>query len=126
MCPHARRLTGALFALWFALYLGAPQLVHPCPAHAAAASAAADEHATHHGGHGAPADQTSNDQPNRECCCPGPQCGASALVAVAPTLDSRARPQVVDKWTPRDDTLSPRPRAAHLLPLSTAPPAPVA
>lgn len=29
-----RRLSSLMVALWFALYVGAPQLLHPCPQHA--------------------------------------------------------------------------------------------
>ena len=121
-----RRLSAALFALWFALYMGAPGLVHPCPEHSApGASVAVGEGA--HGDHGstslADAGQSS-DTPSdgHGCCCPGPQCGAGAMVlAEAPTIAGAAlTPQVAPDFRAPERAFGARPE--HLLPYSTAPP----
>ncbi len=126
MRARARRFTGTLFSLWFALYVGAPQLVHPCPAHSAVAPSQATQvdHAAHHGDHSAP--QQRGEDRDDSCCCPGPQCGASALVATATPAVPGAVARPTRESTARNDTLTPRVRAAHVLPCSTAPPASVA
>jgi hypothetical protein len=127
MRAHVRRLTGSLLSLWLALYLGAPQLVHPCPAHSTPAAGAAESaHASHHADHSASADQDSKDEQRRECCCPGPQCGAGSLVAGDAAAASYAALVASHAVVSPDATVSPAVRPAHLLPPATAPPAPIA
>jgi hypothetical protein len=120
-----RRLTGVLFALWFAFYLGAPQAVHPCPEHSAATTAVADEHVGHHGSHTG-AGQQGGDQQTGDCCCPGPQCAVTALVADAAASASPPVDAVVRAAAPAADVLGSRERPAYSLHLATAPPAPLA
>lgn len=141
-----RRPIAALLALWMALYLGAPQLVHPCPAHSAlrASHAASASSAARHGGHhqaapsgargesgahdlvSAPGDHGEHHRGDRagdSCCCPGPQCGSgSALLegALAWHFAGVIRATDARAFGPRTPG---RPRAAHSLPFATAPPA---
>ncbi len=95
-----RRLSSLAVALWFALYVGAPQLLHPCPQHAVpgawghgramaahhvGASAAAsatmpmggtESSAAHDHGATPSSGDTSAPTGKHNCCCPGPQCGS--------------------------------------------------
>src|SRR5688572_8825176 len=67
MAPVARLIT-ALFAVWFALVLVEPAMLHACPVHhAAAAPASAGGHA--HGGHDAAA--SLPPQAGAHCMCLG-------------------------------------------------------
>ena len=124
----ARRFTAALHLLWFALYVGVPQLVHPCPEHmAAGVEVEAPEQTGPSGGHahhGKPS--PSQDARGEECCCPGPQCGVAAMVA---GTDRAVSPGVVrpGKAAPHFARLgASRGRIPHALPLATAPPSPSA
>ena len=121
-----RRLSAALYALWFALYLGAPGLVHPCPEHTAP-TASANVH-DGHGSHTGVALQGSRDRsdPSNEagdCCCPGPRCGAGAMdLPYAPTIAILVvRAQAAPAFVVPERAFTARP--PHFLPYSTAPPA---
>ncbi len=133
-----RRLSSLMVALWFALYVGAPQLLHPCPQHAvqgvwgastsmandAASSASSAHHATSAAhSHGAPhSGDSSTPAGEHDCCCPGPQCGSSAVVVAVDT--SWIRVSIVDaSVTIAAPPLVPASsRVAYTLPYATAPP----
>ena len=133
-----RRLSSFMVALWFALYVGAPQLLHPCPQHAVPESMGAAMR--HHAAMGvageranAPAAATHAYDAQRSrappapaqdhrCCCPGPQCG-SAVVVVAPTATWIDVTLVATTVAPVAPRVAPPPtRFAHTLPYATAPP----
>lgn len=119
----ARRLTAALHLVWFALYVGAPQLVHPCPEHTApghVAAAAAQAPSGGHAHHGDPS--PASDAKGDDCCCPGPQCAVAAMVA---SSDRATSPGALgaSEGVPRFEPAgAPRSRIAHVLPFATAPP----
>lgn len=118
-----------------ALYVGAPQLVHPCPEHSAVAAAASGshpatitvegEHGTGHAHHGTQlADgPEQGDASSTGCCCPGPHCGSSAALATDSAAWRVAITIRLQCSTPGARTaVAPR-RVAHALPFATAPPA---
>jgi hypothetical protein len=118
------------YSLWFALYLAAPQVVHPCPSHSAAASAVAapgegHHHAGQHVEH-APVQQHDKQSDASDCCCPGPQCGASMALAAASQLTPLAQAVTRAVVAPHGAALVARAWPAFFLPFSTAPPASVA
>ncbi len=119
----ARRFTAALHLVWFALYVGAPQLVHPCPEHAAPGLAAETVAKAPSGGHAHHGDPSpASDAKGDDCCCPGPQCGVAAMVA---SSDRAVSPGVISpcEGVPRfERARGPRSRTAHVLPFATAPP----
>jgi hypothetical protein len=119
--PRLQRLVATLLALWLAISAGAPQLAHRCPTHDGAAFASVEgkgHAALGHEGHGGSRPSEGRD----ECCCPGPQCGASPMVAsvsgvraVAPCVEVRVMARSrLDR--------APVTRPAFLLPPATAPP----
>jgi len=135
LVSRLRRPIAAWFTLWMALYVGAPQLVHPCPEHSAVAAVASashsatttaeGEHGAGHGHHGAQLAHgpAQGDGSSTGCCCPGPQCGSSAALAtVSPAwrVAITIRPQ---RSTPGGRTVVAPRRVAHALPFATAPPA---
>jgi hypothetical protein len=92
------RPLNALFALWFAMVLGDPGVLHSCPmhgghgaAHSAPAAAAAGhgEHAAH-AAHAVPAadagspDATHHGDTPAPCSCVGHCCAAPAVAPVSP------------------------------------------
>jgi hypothetical protein len=100
----------ALFALWFAMVLGDPGVLHSCPmhggAHAVASAHASHDQAAHHASHESAPDKSSAAQ----CSCVGHCCAATAaapLPLVAPfavpshVANSTARPE-----QPSDDVPS--------------------
>ncbi|MEP7002330.1 MAG: hypothetical protein ABI969_17710 [bacterium] len=113
----------ALFALWFAVVLGDPGVLHSCPMHGAHAMAsgghASHAAAAHHQSHdSAPTKNSSGD-----CSCVG-QCCAAAAVASLPAVASFAvpahvaRPSALPEY-PRDDI----PSSPHVrLPFANGPP----
>jgi hypothetical protein len=122
MLSTTRRVTASLFAFWFALYIGVPELVHPCPTHSAVAEqVGAGGHAhgavAGHGSHGTP----EPTEHTGECCCPDPQCGAQAVVPAAAVQLSES-PRGVRSMQPSPTSGVQRPRIERLLPFATAPP----
>ncbi len=114
--------------LWFALYVGAPQLVHPCPEHNAAsvvavtAAESAQEVAGHHAHH-APAETQGGDQnSDGNCCCPGPHCGTMAMDPGSARAAAFSLPVALDLAPAGTTALAPASRVAHVLPFATAPP----
>ena len=125
-----RPLTALLLGLWFALYLGAPQLVHPCPEHAAVNELTPAPGHAHHGAGSRPSGASARDSEKSApahsgdgCCCPGPQCGAGAMTLTSPATLFRSPVSlvgaVVSSW--RDDAPSRHPD--FFIPFGTAPPA---
>jgi hypothetical protein len=115
--PH--RLLGAFCALWLAISIAAPGLVHECPAHGGlvAASAAGGHsagHSTHDGGsrdHGAPT-----------CSCLGDCASANTVSLVSAPVALLDAPVVamIDPGLP-DHSYVPVARAL-LLPFANGPP----
>ncbi len=120
-CPvFLRKLGATIYLLWFALYLGAPQYVHHCPEHSAAAPApVASSHDAAHGDHGA--SEKSGDEAH-ECCCPGPQCGTGTLVVPVDRSVDSLLPGLDPQRPPVRAVQSLSSRSAHVLPFATAPP----
>lgn len=118
-----------MYMLWFALYVGAPQLVHPCPEHNAASAAVAavsesDEAAAAHHAHHSPAQTPDSDQnSDGDCCCPGPHCGTIAMDLGNTRPVAFPAPLAMDLAPSGTSTLAPANRVAHALPFATAPPA---
>jgi hypothetical protein len=133
MRGYARRVVSAAFTLWFALYLGVPQAIHPCPTHSAKAGTGTAVEARHHGdgdhaqhhaaGH---SDQSKGKGHTEQCCCPGPQCGASALTVALPRFAPATVVAQRPVSAPSVEQLTPAERPAYALPCSTAPPASLA
>ncbi|HEV8366095.1 MAG TPA: hypothetical protein VGQ52_21445 [Gemmatimonadaceae bacterium] len=133
MRGSARRVVAAMFTLWFALYLGVPQAIHPCPTHSAKAgirtAAAAQHHRAgdrtqhHAAGH---SEQSKGKGHAEQCCCPGPQCGAGALTVALPRFAPASVVAQRAVTAPSAQQLTPVERPAYALPCSTAPPASVA
>ena len=99
-----RRLSrplNAIFALWFAIVLGDPGVLHSCPMHGghSATHAAASAHAGHamHGASAAPASAPEaaqhHDAP-APCTCVG-HCCAASTVAPVPTVSAVHVPEAV-------------------------------
>jgi hypothetical protein len=89
--PVWSRPFAALFALWFAIVLGDPGLLHSCPMHGAHAAQASS--ASAHAMHGtASAHHGSQKQlPTGPCTCVG-HCCATTAVAPLPRLATFAVP----------------------------------
>ena len=98
-----RRLSrplNAIFALWFAIVLGDPGVLHACPMHGGhGATHAAAAHAGH-GMHAASAASTSASEATQHhetpalCTCVG-QCCAASTVAPVPTVPAVHVPAAV-------------------------------
>ncbi|MCC6318411.1 MAG: hypothetical protein IT361_12055 [Gemmatimonadaceae bacterium] len=114
-----RKLGATIYLLWLALYLGAPQPMHHCPEHSpvVAATASAPTGHAHHGGGDTP------EPEQHKCCCPGPQCGTTALVVVdAPRFSAEVPAHDGSRPPAREQRPVPL-RGPHVLPFATAPPA---
>ncbi|MEO7457880.1 MAG: hypothetical protein ABIY52_16610 [Gemmatimonadaceae bacterium] len=90
MLRRLSRPLSALFALWFALVLVDPGVLHACPMHGGvhattATSTMSHEQASHAGHHGAPAHDTNL------CSCVG-QCSAAATTIPVPQAATFAVP----------------------------------
>ena len=92
------RPVAALFALWFALVLGDPGLLHSCPMHgghgsAHATASAGNEHGmTAHGEHGA--SHHGSHGKTGPCTCVGQCCAAPALASL-PTVAALVVPATI-------------------------------
>lgn len=133
MRTSTRRLTALMLGLWFALYLGAPQLVHPCPEHAAAsAGGAAAGHAhpgAQHahdgavpGGSARDGEKSAPSHSGAGCCCPGPQCGAGAMTLTSPATLFRSPVSLVGAMVRSWHEETPARRPDFFIPFGTAPP----
>ena len=128
----------ALFALWFAVMVGDPGMLHSCPAHGghgahAAASAAGghDAPATHamHGAHDAGAMHSASQHGTQHhdktgpCTCVG-QCCAASIAAPLPAVAALQAPAtVVRAEQPLIVALGDSPAAPDLrLPFANGPP----
>lgn len=113
------RVFASVFALWFAVALVEPALLHACPVHDTAASptqAAAHAHAGHEA---APSSQPSAGE---HCLCLGDCAHATALglPSVVTRLDARVSAQERDPGLP-DYAYVPV-AAAHVIPFANGPP----
>jgi hypothetical protein len=103
----------ALFALWFAVVLGDPGVLHSCPMHGNyAAPVAATEHSEHamHGGAtahhvDAPSESSHQHGPQGPCTCVG-HCCATPAVAPLPTVVIFTVPAHVAQPTQRPELSS--------------------
>jgi hypothetical protein len=114
-----------LFALWFAMVLGDPGVLHACPMHGAldASSTPAASHAMHAGAAMPDSGHSHEHGAHTGCTCVGHCCAtpgttpastAATFSLVAHVVETSARREF-----PRDDI----PRSPDLrLPLATAPP----
>lgn len=76
-----RRLSSLMVALWFALYVGAPQLLHPCPQHAVQGSWGAPMPSGHHAKASPPAAQHAMpDMKDPKATMPLPSVGAQTVM----------------------------------------------
>ena len=96
-----RRLSrplNAIFALWFAIVLGDPGVLHSCPMHGGhgAAHAAVSAHAGHemHGAKATTSDAAEHHDAPAPCTCVGHCCAASS-VAPIPTVPAVHVPAAV-------------------------------
>jgi hypothetical protein len=141
--PSLARLSApftALFALWFAIVLGDPGMLHACPMHGGhgahgtqQVSAPAPSHDTpgmhgHHADHSATheSDQRSRHDapaPTGPCTCVG-HCCAAAVLAPLPTVATLPVPAAVAEVRhPLAAPSSPAPAAPDLrLPFANGPP----
>ncbi len=130
-----RRLLSLLLVAWFALLVGEPEWLSPCPAHGAGVGAAtapangAGDHDTHaaHGGRGsadAPAQHDGGHGEGHGCSCPGMSCGAAGLAMPSARLAAATPALIAAGGAALVDAAEYVPVAVeHLLPYSTAPPA---
>lgn len=87
----------ALFALWFAMVLGDPGVLHSCPMHGGHAVAATGAHASHAAAaHHESHDSAPTKNGSSQCSCVG-QCCAATAVASLPTVAPFAVPAHVAK-----------------------------
>jgi hypothetical protein len=113
---HLTRPFTALFALWFAVVLGDPGMLHACPMHGggshgtehgAALSTAGHDVGVMHGAHAgedAPPDGTQHHGAPDYCTCVGHCCAASLVPPLA---------AVAEVHVPAAEAMSRRPLAAH-------------
>ena len=122
-------------ALWVALVLGEPSLVHSCPVHGGGA-AAVGQHGDMAGmaghaaaTHGAPASNRDGGQRHHHACtCPG-DCtstgtGPAALLPSPDVTVDAAERLVVAAAAPTAESRRARPAPPHALPFANGPPAP--
>ena len=129
------RPVAALFALWFAVIIGDPGLLHACPmhgghgvAHAAASSTASKHHAATMHTTAATGDAVSHDASHHHgaantCTCVG-QCCATPSLAPLPTVASLHVPATIALAEPvQRVALQPATAAPDLrLPFANGPP----
>jgi hypothetical protein len=80
----------ALFALWFAIVLGDPGMLHACPMHGShgASATATQEHAVHQHGaahHAAAGEQAQQPDESAPCTCIGHCCAVSISAPIVAT-----------------------------------------
>ena len=131
---HISRPVAMLFALWFAIVLGDPGMLHTCAMHgghgghgaaAAPAAAAHEGHMAHGTAHQhAPADAPTPKAP-APCTCIG-HCCAVTVAAPLPTLSTVPVPVVIaEERHPLDAPAADAPAAPdRRLPFSNGPPPP--
>jgi hypothetical protein len=127
------RPLAAFLALWVALFVGEPGLVHGCPVHGGIVAAAAPGHdgggsrmAVMGDAHAAPAHQ-HHQGGHHGCTCPGDCTAGSSVVPAlpaAPTTGALVEPtyRVVADGRPVEASL-PRLAPPHALPFANGPPA---
>src|SRR3954465_14702229 len=101
MLRRLSRPFAALFALWFALVMGDPMVLHSCPMHGAQHGMHAGGHAGgHEAAHGGSTDTSHHGGTSNICTCVG-QCSASVAVALLPAPPTFTVPAHVaqpDSW----------------------------
>ena len=121
--PPLARLARTLFALWFALVLGDPGVLHSCPMHGGhGGHSAVAGHQAHAAAHHAAAGEHTPQQ-SGPCTCVGSCCAAAvaAPITVAESFVAApfvAQPHVVVPW--RETVLARSPDLR--LPFPNAPP----
>jgi len=118
--PH--RLLAAFCALWLAISIAAPGLVHDCPMHGSAAPLQLAAHGGHATSHAAPDDADAPDHAAQPCSCLGDCSAAGAVSLAAPPVALLDAPvvAVLDPGIP-DHAYVPVARAL-LLPFANGPP----
>jgi hypothetical protein len=129
------RPLNALFALWFALVLGDPGVLHSCPMHGghgaahSAATATAPATPAGHAAHGAPAAEhaAADAAPHHDapvtCSCVGHCCAASAVAPLPQVTALHVPEPVAEPRHPLAAPASVAPTAPDLrLPFANGPP----
>ena len=117
------RAFSGLFAVWFALSLAGPAVLHSCPVHAGLAIGAASGHSGAAHSHATHGEQGGKQDAHHSCTCLG-DCSAGGGVA---SLPARSIELVAAVSRPGSVALPPAARtrvtaAPHVLPFANGPP----